>query len=130
MSDKKYNFYITMFWTFLIIGIFIYFEYSIMSDFIYNIFLFSKGTFNNVDFTDNTWEWKSRFLYCLTVIIFKTALLHVPSFILLKIMAYFAKVKPVFNKKIYKIMRTFFIVSILFMFFVALYIELSIYDVI
>jgi hypothetical protein len=130
MSDKKYNFYITMFWTFLIIGIFIYFEYSIISDFIHNVFLFSKGVFNNVDFTDNTWEWKSRFLYCLTVIIFKTTLLHVPSFISLKIMAYFAKVEPIYNKKIYKIMRTIFIVSFLFMLIVALYIELSIYDVI
>ncbi|MCI1930462.1 MAG: hypothetical protein LKJ13_02060 [Clostridia bacterium] len=123
MSEKKFK-VSDIILVLIPVGIFIFFEYIIMSRFIDYIILFNRGVFERSAIDDE--DIFENICYYFIIMLFKTVILHIPSLISLIIMSFLAKKGPNFDMKIYKIMYILFIVSSVFMFFGSMYVELNI----
>jgi hypothetical protein len=123
MSEKKFK-VSDIILVLIPVGIFIFFEYIIMSRFIDYIILFNRGVFERSAIDDE--DIFENICYYFIIMLFKTVILHIPSLISLIIMSFLAKKGPNFDMKIYKIMYILFVVSAVFMFFGSMYVELNI----
>jgi len=89
-----------------------------------------KNEFDNISFSEQTWPLRSRLNWCILMTFIKTALFHIPSFILITTSIFLVDDNKTSDKQFYTCMLIAFIFSIVFMLVTGFFVETRMYGIV
>lgn len=89
-----------------------------------------KNGLGNISCTDETWPLRSRLNWCILMTFLKTALFHIPSFILILAACFLVDHNKTTDKHFFRLMLIIFLFSIVFMLGTGFFIEIRMYGIV